>query len=104
MLGCCFLHSLCRGQAVIALSPGGAEYYGLVTGAAEGLGDISTAKDVGVKLKLRLWLDATVAISIGYRRGLGKLKHMHTVFSWCQGKLRHKEFTICKKTHTLRII
>ena len=32
MLGDCLLMSLCRGQALIALSSGEAEYYGLVTG------------------------------------------------------------------------
>ena len=99
MLGRNLLHSLCRGQAVIALSSGEAEYYGLVTGASEGLGDVSMAKDFGVQLKLRVFMDATAGAAIGSRRGLGRVKHIDTVFLWVQEAVGSGRFTIARK-HT----
>jgi hypothetical protein len=69
---------------VIALSSGEAEYYGLVTGSSEGLGDQSIAMDWGIKLDLNLWMDATAGAAIGSRRGLGKVKHIHTAYLWVQ--------------------
>ena len=84
MLGCCLLLSLCRGQALIALSSGEAEYYGLVTGCSEGLGIVSLAKDFGVLLQLHIWMDATAGSAIGSRRGLGRVKHIDTIFLWVQ--------------------
>ena len=89
----------CRGQAVIALSSGEAEYYGLVSAACEGLGYVSLAKDFGILLKLHIWLDASTAISIGSRRGLVKLKHVDTIFLWVQDLYQQGRMTLGKK-HT----
>ena len=99
MLGRSQLHSVCRGQAVIALSSGEAEYYGLVTGCSEGLGDQSLAKDFGILLKLHIWMDATAGAAIGSRRGLGRVKHVDTIFLWVQDLTSSGRITIGKK-HT----
>ena len=99
MLGRNQLHSVCRGQAVIALSSGEAEYYGLVTGSSEGLGDQSLAKDFGILLKLHIWMDATAGAAIGSRRGLGRVKHIDTIFLWVQDLVSSGKITLGKK-HT----
>ena len=99
MLGRNQLHSVCRGQAVIALSSGEAEYYGLVTGCSEGLGDQSMAKDFGILLSLHVWMDATAGAAIGSRRGLGKVKHIDTIFLWVQDLTSSGKITLGKK-HT----
>ena len=98
-LGEACVRSLCRGQAVIALSSGEAEYYGLVTGTSEGLGEQSWAADWGIKIPLHVWMDATAGVAIGSRRGLGKVKHIDTIFLWVQDIMNRRRATIGKK-HT----
>ena len=78
------LLTYCRGQAVIALASGEAEYYGLVSIAAELLGLQSMCLDFGMLVGIESLLDATAGIAIGSRRGLGKVKHIDTVFLWVQ--------------------
>ena len=99
MLGQSCIMALCRGQAVIALSSGEAEYYGLVTGCSESLGVRSLAKDWGICLPIHMWMDATAGAAIGSRRGLGRVKHIDTIFLWVQDILGRKLVTI-GKNHT----
>ena len=83
-------------QAIIALSSGEAEYYGLVKGASCGLGAISMYKDMGISLDLSLLCDATAACGISARLGLGKIRHMHTHYLWLQERVRNKDLSISK--------
>ena len=89
----------CRGQAVIALSSGEAEYYSLVTLVAEMCGMNSLAKDWNLHYKFGVNMDATAAIGMAGRRGLGKVKHIHTVFLWIQERLQEYK-AVVKKQHT----
>ena len=75
------------------------EYYGLVTGCSEGLGIAPLAKDFGVLLQLHIWMDATAGSSIGSRRGLGRVKHVDTVFLWVQEVVNQKR-AVLGKVHT----
>ena len=34
------------------------------------------------KFKAHVWMDATAGIAVGSRRGLGRVKHIDTVFFW----------------------
>ena len=52
--------------------------------ASELLGMASTCLDYGMKVGIEANLDATTGIAIGSRRGLGKVKHINTVFLWVQ--------------------
>ena len=83
-------------QGSIALSVGEAEYYALVKAAAEGLGIPSLAQDVGIELKLRLWVDSTTADAIASRIGLGKVRHMEVKYLWAQEAHRNGRFCIRK--------
>ena len=84
MLGVSTVCTYCKGQAVIALSSGEAEYYGLVSAASQMLGLQSILLDWGWKFNCHVWMDATAGIAIGSRRGLGRVKHIDTVFLWVQ--------------------
>ena len=84
MLGKCMAKSVCRGQSVIALSSGEAEFYGLVTMISESLGVQSYAADLDVALEIKVHMDATAGAAIGTRRGLAKVKHIDTAFLWIQ--------------------
>ena len=79
-------------QAVIALSGGEAEFYAMIKGASELLGTMSLAQDLRVPLKGHLHSDSTAAIGISQRRGLGKVKHMHTQYLWMQERIRAGDF------------
>ena len=76
----------CRGQAVIALSSGEAEYYSLVSLVSELLGIQAITRDWNLDCQLSANMDATAGMGIASRRGLGKLKHVHTVFSGRKSK------------------
>ena len=62
MLGEHMIKSWSITQAVIALSSGEAEYYGMVRGGSVGHGIKATMEDLGTdKMKLRIMTDASAA-------------------------------------------
>ena len=103
MMGKCSVRHYAKGQGVIALSSGEAEYHGLVSIVAALLGSSSLAADWGIRLKPLAFMDATAGISIGSRKGLGRLKHIDTVFLWCQEVVASGRVKIAKK-HTSEMV
>ena len=97
MFGKSCTRTMCKGQGVIALSSGESEYYGLTIGMSALLGDIAMARDWNVDLKPRAILDASTGIAIGSRRGLGSVKHIDTVFLWCQEKVNSGQVQLLKR-------
>ena len=83
-LGKAVIKATAKGQAVIALSSGEAEYYGLISTTSACLGEQAMLSDWGIQCPVVINMDATTGISIGSRRGLGKVKHIHTCFLWVQ--------------------
>ena len=65
-----------RTQATRALSTAEAEYYAVVTGAAQGLGIQSVMADLGVSTQVRVWTDSNAVKATASRRGLGKTRHV----------------------------
>ena len=98
-LGSSTIKTGCKSQAVIALSSGEAEYYGLVSAACNALGEQSTLKDWGIFLPIQSWMDASTGLSIGSRHGLGRVKHIDTVFLWVQDAVSTGKISLGKK-HT----
>ena len=93
MLGDSTVCPYCKGQAVIALSSGEAEHYGLVSAMSSTLGLQSILLDWG----WNVWMDATAGIAIGSRRGLGRVEHIDTVFRWVQAVVTEGKVTLGKK-------
>ncbi len=83
-------------QDIIALSSGEAEYYGMVRGAAQGLGALTLLKDMGVVMKLKLKTDASVAKSIASRRGIGKVRHIEVNQLWLQERVNNGQIEVEK--------
>ena len=83
-------------QSTVALSSAEAELTGICKGASQGLGLQSLARDLGIELQLHVMTDATAAIGIARRRGLGKVRHLATADLWVQDKLRKNDFTLEK--------
>ena len=88
----------CKSQAVIALSSGEAEYYGLVSGLCQALGEQSQLRDWGVHVPIIGYMDATMELSIGSRHGLGKVKRIDTVFLWAQDAVLTGKAKLYKKS------
>ncbi|CAK9097534.1 Retrovirus-related Pol polyprotein from transposon TNT 1-94 [Includes: Protease [Durusdinium trenchii] len=83
-LGQSVIKAQAKGQAVIALSTGEAEYYGLISTASAALGEQAMLQDWQIACPVVIALDASAGISIGSRRGLGRVKHIETCFLWAQ--------------------
>ena len=88
MAGTCCLKHWSKTQSTIALSSGEAELSGIAYGTAQCMGLQSILRDLGLDLKIRVFSDATAAIGIAKRRGLGKIRHLATADLWIQEKVR----------------
>ena len=84
-------------QPTIALSSGEAELTGMAKGIAKGIGLRSIAQDLGITLQLKLRTDATAAMGISRRLGIGKIRHLNTSLLWVQQKVRCGEVVLGKE-------
>ena len=96
MLGNHTLNHYSTTQSTVALSSGEAELGGIGKGATTGLGTQSLAEDLGVKLNVHVRTDATAAIGICRRRGLGKVRHLDVADLWVQERLKTGDFALSK--------
>ena len=83
-------------QSTVALSSGEAELTGICKGASIGMGLQSVAKDLGLHWELCIHSDATAAIGICNRKGLGKIRHLAVADLWIQDKVRAKDLQLRK--------
>ena len=83
-------------QTTLALSSGEAELHGINAGICQGLGMQSIARDLGITLKIRIHSDATAALGMCRRRGLGKVRHLDVADLWAQEKVRSGTVALCK--------
>ena len=83
-------------QTTVSLSSGEAELHGICAGVAQGLGLQQVLKDLGFDYKLRVFSDATAAIGIARRRGMGKIRHLDCSDLWVQEKIRNKQIALHK--------
>ena len=77
-------------QTTVCLSSGEAELRGIGDGLAQALGLQSTARDLGMTRRIDMYTDATAAIGIACRRGMGKIKHLDVTGLWIQEKFNSK--------------
>ena len=90
------MKSWSRTQKTTALSSAEAEYYAIVSGAAEALGFQAVARDLGFELRVRLHTDSKGARGICHRRGLGKTRHIDVRFLWVQQIIKQKRLSVVK--------
>ena len=83
-------------QSTIALSSAEAELSGICKGASIGLGLLAVAKDLGMTWTMEVQTDATAAIGICRRKGLGKIRHLATADLWVQDRIRRGDFSLTK--------
>ena len=71
-------------QTTVCLSSGEAELRGIGDGHAQALGLQSIARDLGMTWQIDMFTDATAAIGIARRRGMGKIRHLDVTALWIQ--------------------
>ena len=78
------LKSSSKSQTTVAMSTSESEFYSILGGAACALGLQSLLLDLGFTVRVELRSDASAAISLSNRRGLGKARHICVGFLWIQ--------------------
>ena len=92
MLGGSNIKHWAKTQSTIALSSGEAELHGIAAGITQGLGMQSIARDLGFTIAIKVHTDATAALGICRRRGLGKIRHLDVTDLRCQEKAEKAPF------------
>ena len=83
-------------QSVISLSSGEAEYYAMVRACGMGMGIQSILEDWNLSTSLTLKTDASAAVGIALRKGLGKVRHIEVSQLWLQEKVSEGKVKIEK--------
>ena len=96
MVGNHMIKSWCSPQAIVSLSSGEAEYYGIVKGSSSGLGLKSMMGDLGVEVAITINTDASAAKGMANRRGLGKVRHIAVNQLWIQDRIAKGDLAISK--------
>ena len=76
MFNGCLLHDSSKQQGCIAQSSAESELLAIVRATSEALGMVSLAADFGVELQTRIHVDASAALGILERRGVGRVRHL----------------------------
>ena len=91
-----FIKGWSKTMEILALSTAESELSAVVRGTAEGIGLQSVLKDFGVTVKLHLRSDATAAIGMARRLGLGRVRHLAVSDLWVQQRLKGPDISISK--------
>ena len=84
MVGRCCVKSWSKTQGTIAQSSAESELIATVRGATEAIGLVSLALDLGIVMLVRLHIDASAALGIIERRGVGRVRHLDVGTLWLQ--------------------
>ena len=82
-------------QQSIAPSSSEAEYYSIIRAVSEAMGIQAMAKD-SCKELARLYVDATAAMGVAQRIGLGKVCHLETQSLWLQQAVPQRRLGMAK--------
>ena len=97
-LGEHYIRSWSKTQSTIALSSAESEFYATLKGAQEALGMSAMFSEMGKKnMKIRVLVDASAALGVAQRQGLGKLRHLQTGALWIQ------EQEVKKRMHLVKV-
>ena len=74
----------------MCLSSGEAELRGIGGGLAQAVGLQTTARDTGLHWRTDLYTDATTAIGIARRKGMGRIRRLDVTDLWIQEQLNNE--------------
>ena len=90
------IKSLISTQQVMALSSGEAELCGMLKGATQSKGLISMMADFGEKVAATVCTDASAAVGVAHRQGLGKTRGIEVQYLWTQNEVKEGKLTVKK--------
>ena len=99
-MGGCFLKGWSKTMEILALSSGESELGALVKVCTEGLGVQSVLRDFGIDVAIQVRSDATAAIGMARRLGLGRVRHLATADLWIQQRVKAGDFSLVKQLGT----
>ena len=83
-------------QQIIAFSSAEAGIYALHKCACQTIGIVNMARDFGMTLNATVHADASAALAISQRQGLGELRHIDVHWLWIQEKVKIGAITVRK--------
>ena len=78
MWGSHLIRTWSKTQGAVTLSSGEAELAATTKGASEALGILTMIEEMGMKATGRLHVDASAALGIAQRAGVGRIRHLDT--------------------------
>ena len=96
MHGSHWIKSYAETQSNVALSSAEAESYALVYASSESLGLKAMTQYYSCVRDPWLYVDASAAIGVAQRVGLGKIRHLDTQSLWIQQAVRKKQLGLLK--------
>ena len=96
MMGRHCLRTWSKTQATIALSSAEAELCAIVKATCEGIGMSTLLKDLKRSCKVQVYADASAALGVVFRKGIGKIRHLDTSRLWIQQKELQKAVEFLK--------
>lgn len=88
-------------QSVIALSSGGAELYGVISGASHTIGLQGIAADFSVEVEKTIHTDSSAAKGICERKGVGTIRYLAVSSLLIQDRIRSGDIALRKIAGTL---
>ena len=96
MAGRHLIKTYSKTQANIALSSAESEFYATMKASQETIGLISLAREFSMSLKARVMVDASAALGVAQRMGVGKIRHLQTGALWIQELELRKQLSLNK--------
>ena len=93
MLGGHMLAASATTQNVVATSSGEAEFHALTMSASRALRAVAMAADMTKMVTPRVRVDATAPKAVASRRGVVRVRHLHTQVLWVQEAVARRELT-----------
>ena len=97
MLGGLLFAASASTQSVVATSSGEAKFYALSKSA---LGAVAMAAEMSKVVKPRVRVNATASKATASRRGVERVRHLHTQVLWVQEEVARRELTIVKSARS----
>ena len=86
MRGSHFLKAWSKTQSLVALSSAESEFYATVKASTDALGVLAMMSDFKHDGRIRLHVDASAALGVIQRKGIGKIRHLATSALWLQSQ------------------
>ena len=82
MMGTHVIRVYSKTQSVIALSSAESEFYATTKSATESIGMVALLKDFGMTKTIVMEVDASAALGVIERKGIGRIRHLQTGALW----------------------